>query len=224
MSALEEFSDLGDGFKVAMRDLDIRGAGNLLGAEQSGFINDLGFETYHKILDDAVRELKETHFKDLFAGEIDIDALKKTDCNIETDLQILIPEDYVQNITERLSLYAQLDNIKDPATLKSFEESLLDRFGSLPDEVKDLIESVELRWKAEALRLEKLTLKSETLKGYFNSENEAYFNSEIFSQVIEYLQKNPQKGRLKEVNKKPIIIFTDIKTIHQAIEILSEIV
>ena len=190
--------------------------------KQSGFINDLGFETYHKILDDAVRELKETKFKDLFANEIDLSDLK-TDCNIETDLQILIPENYVQNISERLSLYSQLDNIQDPATLENFEDSLLDRFGALPDEVKDLVESVKLRWKAEALRLEKLTLKGGTLKGYFNSENEEYFNSEIFSRVIEYLQKNPQKARLKEVNKKPIIIFTHVNTIQMAIQILSEI-
>lgn len=222
LAALEEFSDLGDGFKVAMRDLDIRGAGNLLGAEQSGFINDLGFETYHKILDDAVRELKETQFKDLFLHEFEVKELRN-DCNIETDLQILIPEDYVRNISERLSLYAQLDNIKDLQTLDDFKESLLDRFGPLPNEVKDLIETVKLRWKAEELRLEKLTLKNETIKGYFNSENEAYFNSEIFSKVIDYLQKNPQKARLKEVNNKPIIIFTHVNSIQEAIQILSDI-
>ncbi|MEO1655221.1 MAG: TRCF domain-containing protein, partial [Bacteroidota bacterium] len=202
LSALEEFSDLGDGFKVAMRDLDIRGAGNLLGAEQSGFINDLGFETYHKILDDAVRELKETRFKDLFSRDLGAFELK-SDCNIETDLEILIPEDYVKNISERLNLYSQLDNIKSEDSLEEFEKSLIDRFGPLPDPVKDLIETVRLRWQAEEIGFEKLMLKSQVMKGYFTSENEDYFNSENFSKVIDFLQRNPTKARLKEVNQKP---------------------
>ncbi len=223
LRSLEEFSDLGDGFKVAMRDMDIRGAGNLLGAEQSGFISDLGFETYHKILDDAIRELKETKFRDLFLKELNIQGLK-TDCNIETDLEILIPEEYVKNISERLNLYNELDNIKDETALEEFEKSLVDRFGPMPPPVLDLIETVKLRWKAEAIGFEKLTLKSETMKGYFISENEAYFKSEKFSKVIQYLQKNPQNARLKEIKKKPIIIFTGIKTIQEGIQILSEII
>jgi transcription-repair coupling factor (superfamily II helicase) len=223
LSTLEEFSDLGDGFKVAMRDLDIRGAGNLLGGEQSGFINDVGFETYHKILDDAIRELKETTFKDLFSKELAIQPTKG-DCNIETDLEILIPEYYVQNISERLSLYNKLDNIKDTKSLQDFELSLIDRFGAMPEPVQDLIETVKLRWKAEEIGFAKLTLKSQTLKGFFNSEDEKYFNSDKFGKVIEYSQKNPQLVRLKEVNQKPIIIFASINTIQQAIKILSEII
>ncbi|GAB4398158.1 MAG: transcription-repair coupling factor [Microscillaceae bacterium] len=223
LSALEEFSELGDGFKVAMRDLDIRGAGNLLGAEQSGFINDLGFETYHKILDDAIRELKETKFKDLFQKELEIPTLKN-ECNIETDLEILIPEDYVKNITERLSLYTQLDNITESAELDKFVHDLLDRFGPLPLPVQDLIETVKLRWLAEQMGFEKLSLKSETLKGYFTSRDPSYFNSEKFGKILDYLQKNPQKTRLKEVNQKPIIIFAPVPGIKSAIEILSEIV
>src|SRR6185295_15374923 len=147
LAALEEFSELGDGFKVAMRDLDIRGAGNLLGAEQSGFINDLGFDTYHKILDDAIQELKENEFKDLFAEELSEKAkLIVPDCIIETDLEILIPEYYVTNTSERLQLYATLDNIKDETGLATFATSVKDRFGEIPPSVEQLINTVRLRW------------------------------------------------------------------------------
>ncbi len=222
LSALEEFSDLGDGFKVSMRDMDIRGAGNLLGAEQSGFVNDLGFETYHKILDDAIRELKETKFRDLFKNELDAQTFHQ-DCTIETDLQILIPEAYVQNISERLKLYSDLDNIKDSTSLKNFEDALIDRFGPLPQEVEDLIKTVELRWVAESIGFEKLSLKSGKMKGYFISGDASYFNSERFSQVIAYTQERPRDTRLKEVNNKPMIVFSEVGDIQRAIKILSEL-
>jgi transcription-repair coupling factor (superfamily II helicase) len=147
LAALEEFSELGDGFKVAMRDLDIRGAGNLLGAEQSGFITDLGFDTYHKILDDAIQELKEDEFKDLFAEELSEKAkLLVPDCIIETDLEILIPDNYVSSTRERLQLYATLDNIKDESGLSEFIASLKDRFGALPPSVEELIHTARARW------------------------------------------------------------------------------
>jgi len=222
LTALEEFSELGDGFKIAMRDLDIRGAGNLLGAEQSGFISDLGFEMYHKVLDDAIQELKETKFKDLFAGELSVQNIK-TDCVIETDLAILIPEDYVTSISERLSLYTTLDNIKSSEELEGFSKSIRDRFGNPPDEVNDLIETVKLRWEAERLGMEKLTLKNNTMKGYFNSENDDYFKSDTFGKIIQYLQQNSQKTRLKDHKQKPIIIFAEVISIQQAISILSSI-
>jgi transcription-repair coupling factor (superfamily II helicase) len=145
LAALEEFSELGDGFKVAMRDLDIRGAGNMLGAEQTGFINDIGFDAYHKILDEAIQELKETDFKDLFATELAEKAkLIVQDCVIETDLEILIPETYVNNVTERLQLYSRLDNIKDEDQLARFGDEIKDRFGPVPGPVEELINSV--RW------------------------------------------------------------------------------
>ncbi len=224
LTALEEFSDLGEGFKIAMRDLDIRGAGNLLGGEQSGFISDLGFEMYHDILDKAIQELKEEEFKDLFIKDLPVVKELVTDCVIETDLPILIPEQYVANISERLNLYSQLDNIKDEAALEKFSKSLTDRFGPMPDEVKDLIEVVKLRWVAEKLGLEKLTLKNDTLKGYFVSpENEAFFKSERFSKVLQYLQKNPKKVRLKENKNKLNIVFDEIKTINQANNALSSV-
>lgn len=224
LSTLEEFSELGDGFKVAMRDLDIRGAGNLLGAEQSGFISDLGFEMYHDILDKAVQELKESDFRDLFVKELPSVKELVTDCIIETDLQLLIPEKYVSSISERLSLYSQLDNIKDEEGLNKFQTTITDRFGPMPDEVKDLIETVRLRWVAEKIGMEKLVIKNDTLKGYFVSpENEAYYKSDKFGRVLQYLQKNPKKARLKEVKNKLIVVFENIKTIQRAKEELAAI-
>ncbi len=143
LAALEEFSELGDGFKVAMRDLDIRGAGNLLGGEQSGFITDLGFDTYHKILDDAIQELKETDFKDLFSQELAEKAkLIVQDCVIETDLEILIPDDYVNNISERLQLYSRLDNIKDEKQLEEFSTKFSDRLVRFLPLLRNLINTV----------------------------------------------------------------------------------
>jgi transcription-repair coupling factor (superfamily II helicase) len=218
LNTLEEFSELGDGFKVAMRDLDIRGAGNLLGAEQSGFITDLGFETYHKLLDEAIQELKETEFKELFSRELAVKELRN-DCNIETDLQILIPENYVKNITERLSLYAQLDNIHNEEALQAFQTSLTDRFGESPQEVKELIETVRLRWLAEQIGFEKLVLKTESLKGYFIDKDD-YFQSDRFGKVLDFAKKNSRHARLKETKQKPIIIYEPIRSIHEAIEVL----
>jgi transcription-repair coupling factor (superfamily II helicase) len=220
LSALEEFSELGDGFKVAMRDLDIRGAGNLLGAEQSGFINDLGYETYHKILDDAVQELKEEEFKDLFAVELAEKAkLVVQDCVIETDLEILIPETYVSNISERLQLYSTLDNIKDEVALNTFRDSLRDRFGPIPEPVEQLIYSVKLRWIGEELGFEKISLKGEKMKGYFVVNNDAYFNSEVFGRVLAFIQQS-KRSRLRDTNGKPMLIMDDIKSVGQAIDLL----
>ncbi|MEL7004196.1 MAG: transcription-repair coupling factor, partial [Bacteroidota bacterium] len=224
LTTLEEFSDLGDGFKVAMRDLDIRGAGNLLGSEQSGFITDLGFDTYHKILDDAVQELKETEFKDLFIKELsEANKVLVQDCNIETDLELLIPDDYVNNISERLSLYSTLDNLKTEEELTTFSSSLSDRFGPIPDSVLELIETVRLRWVAEKLGFEKLSLKSEKLRCYFvSSDKEAYFKSEIFGSILTFVQGNPKKCRLKENKDKLILYIDNVQAVNQAKEILSQ--
>jgi transcription-repair coupling factor (superfamily II helicase) len=221
LAALEEFSDLGDGFKVAMRDLDIRGAGNLLGAEQTGFITDLGFDTYHKILDDAIQELKETDFKDLFAEELSKKAkLVVPDCVIETDLEILIPDTYINNTSERLQLYATLDSIKDEDSLARFSDSLKDRFGALPDSVEQLINSVRLRWIGESLGFEKLTLKNEKLRGYFVVGNNEYFKSEVFGKVLSFVQGHSRRCRLKETGSKLMLTIEAIPTVDSAIEIL----
>jgi transcription-repair coupling factor (superfamily II helicase) len=221
LAALEEFSDLGDGFKVAMRDLDIRGAGNLLGAEQTGFITDLGFDTYHKILDDAIQELKETEFKELFAEELSKKAkLVVPDCVIETDLEILIPDTYINNTSERLQLYATLDSIKDELSLNRFRDSLKDRFGVLPDPVEQLINSVRLRWIGEALGFEKISLKNEKMRGYFVAGNDEYFKSEVFGRVLSFVQGHSKRCRLKESGSKLLLTVETILSVENAIEIL----
>ena len=221
LAALEEFSELGDGFKVAMRDLDIRGAGNLLGGEQSGFINDLGFETYHKILDDTIQELKETDFKELFAVELSEKAkLIVQDCVIETDLEILIPETYVNNTSERLQLYARLDNIKDEEQLKKFSDELNDRFGEVPSSVQELINSVRLRWLGEVLGFEKISLKSERFRGYFVTNNDAYFNSEVFGKILRFVQTHSRQCKMKDQMGKPTLFIEQVKSVDTAIDLL----
>jgi transcription-repair coupling factor (superfamily II helicase) len=224
LAALEEFSELGDGFKVAMRDLDIRGAGNLLGGEQSGFITDLGFDTYHKILDDAIQELKETVFKDLFAEELTAKArLVVQDCIIETDLEILIPDTYINNTSERLQLYSSLDNIKNEEELQKFTSSLVDRFGTLPMAVEQLINTVRLRWMGEELGFEKISLKNDKLRGYFVSGKDEYFKSDVFGRILAFVQTHPKKCRVKETGGKPILTVEDITNVEAAIEVLSPI-
>jgi transcription-repair coupling factor (superfamily II helicase) len=224
LQTLEEFSDLGDGFKVAMRDLDIRGAGNLLGAEQSGFVNDLGYELYHKMLDEAVQELKNNEFKDLFQSTITLPKKMLPDCQIETDFATLIPDNYVKNITERLSLYTRLDVIELEEELHHFEKEIIDRFGPLPREVKDLLKMVRLRWDAERLQFEKLTLKNNTMKGYFvTTQNDEFFQSSKFGKVIDYVKQNPKTCALKDQKGKLILICEEVHSINQAQRILSEL-
>ncbi len=221
LAALEEFSELGDGFKVAMRDLDIRGAGNLLGGEQSGFITDLGFDTYHKILDDAIQELKETVFKDLFAEELTAKAkLIVQDCVIETDLEILIPDTYINNTSERLQLYSSLDSIKNDGELQKFTGSLKDRFGILPDSVEQLINSVRLRWIGEELGFEKISLKNEKLRAYFVSGKDEYFRSDVFGSILLFVQTHSKKCRMKETGSKLMLTIEEISSVNKAIEIL----
>lgn len=218
LSALEEFSELGDGFKVAMRDLDIRGAGNLLGAEQTGFINDLGFDTYHKILDDAIQELKETDFKELFASELAEKAkLLVQDCVIETDLEILIPDNYVNNTSERLQLYSRLDNIKDEEQLEKFSSEVKDRFGPLPSAVEELINSVRLRWLGEQLGFEKISLKNDKLRGYFISKDD-YFKSDVFGKILAFVQKNSRQCKMKDSGGKAMLVVDNILSVDAAID------
>lgn len=221
LAALEEFSDLGDGFKVAMRDLDIRGAGNLLGAEQSGFISDLGFDTYHKILDDAIQELKETDFKDLFAAELAEKAkLIVQDCVIETDLEILIPDTYINNTSERLQLYSRLDNIKDEAHLQKFSEEVKDRFGPIPPSVNELINSVRLRWYGERLGFEKLSLKNEKMRAYFITNNDAYFSSDTFGMVLNFVKAHSRRCKMRDSAGKAMLLIDNITSVDAAIELL----
>ena len=223
LQTLEEFSDLGDGFKIAMRDLEYRGAGDLLGGEQSGFVNDLGADTYQKLLDEAIAELKESEFKDLFKTEIDIQKLK-VDCNIETDLEILIPETYVLNISERLRLYNDLDVIRDEKSLTEFSNMLHDRFGVLPKEVAELIQTVPLRWEAERLGFEKLTLKNGEMKAFVRVENnDTYFQSPIFGTLLSYIQAHSKKCSLKDMKGKMVIHFKNIAQVNDGYILLKEI-
>ncbi len=211
LQTLEQFSELGSGFQIAMRDLDIRGAGNLLGGEQTGFMADIGFETYQKILDEAIRELKRTSFKDVFKEEISKQDDFVSDCTIDTDLEILIPDNYVESITERLSLYTRLDNCENEKELQDFEKELIDRFGPIPNEVKDLITTVRCRRAAVDLGFEKMTLKDKTLRCYFINKNDSpYFESDVFKNIMLYLQTATNKARLKQVGKNFLLVVNDV--------------
>ncbi len=211
LNTLEQCSDLGSGFQIAMRDLDIRGAGNLLGGEQSGFIAEIGFEMYQKILDEAIRELKRKDFRDLFREEIRQQDDYVSDTSIDTDLEILIPDNYVESITERLSLYSRLDNCETEEDLLAFHQELQDRFGPVPSQVEDLFTTVRVRKMAVELGFEKLFLKNETLKCFFVSNPDSpYFQSETFNRILEFLQTGTNKGKLKQVGKNGILVVEDI--------------
>jgi transcription-repair coupling factor (superfamily II helicase) len=211
LTTLEQYSDLGSGFQIAMRDLDIRGAGNMLGGEQSGFIAEIGFEMYQKILDEAIRELKRKDFKELFREEITKEDDFVSDCTIDTDLEILIPDDYVESITERLSLYSRLDNCETEDDLITFHVEIEDRFGPVPSTVEDLFTTVRCRRMAVDLGFEKLLLKANNLKCFFVSNPEsAYFNSETFQRILAFIQTSTNKARLKQVGKNGILIVEKI--------------
>ncbi|MBN8720099.1 MAG: transcription-repair coupling factor [Sediminibacterium magnilacihabitans] len=212
LQTLEQFSDLGSGFQIAMRDLDIRGAGNLLGGEQSGFMADIGFEMYQKILEEAIRELKRSAFKDLFKEEISKQDDYVSDCTIDTDLEVLIPDDYVESITERLSLYTRLDNCEQETELTGFHQEMVDRFGPMPPQVEDLYTTVRCRWLAVDLGFEKMTLKEDTLRCYFiNRPDSPYFESELFKKILAYLQTGTNKARLKQAGKNFLLVVDQVK-------------
>ena len=212
LQTLEQFSDLGSGFQIAMRDLDIRGAGNLLGGEQSGFMADIGFEMYQKILEVAIRVLKRSAFKDLFKEEISKQDDYVSDCTIDTDLEVLIPDDYVESITERLSLYTRLDNCEQETELTGFHQEMVDRFGPMPPQVEDLYTTVRCRWLAVDLGFEKMTLKEDTLRCYFiNRPDSPYFESELFKKILAYLQTGTNKARLKQAGKNFLLVVDQVK-------------
>jgi transcription-repair coupling factor (superfamily II helicase) len=216
LKAIEEFSDLGSGFNVAMRDLDIRGAGNLLGGEQSGFISEIGFEMYHKILDEAIQELKETEFADLFIHEKE-ERKFVADCQIDTDLEIRMPSEFVNSVSERLLLYKELDSVGTEEKLKEFEDKLRDRFGPLPPPAKELLSTIRLRWMAEKLGFEKILLKNKRFIGYFVSNPASpFYQSEVFSNILKYVQKSSGKSKLKEEKSKLSLTIKDIETVEQA--------
>ena len=222
LKAIEEFADLGSGFNISMRDLDIRGAGNLLGGEQSGFISEIGFEMYHRILDEAIQELKDNEFKGVFEAPEEKSFVK--DCQIETDLQLLIPDDYITNIRERLSLYKELDSIETEDLLLGFQDKLIDRFGPLPREVSGLMNAVRLRWVAKKIGFERLILKNQRLTGYFISNQESpYYQSPEFSSVLRFVQSNPLRCRMKESKDRLTLTFNNMNTVFEGLEVLKEL-
>lgn len=213
LQTLEQFNELGSGFQIAMRDLDIRGAGNLLGGEQSGFIAEIGFEMYQKILAEAMRELKTSDFKDVFSEELDRKRDYVSDCTIDTDLEILIPDSYVESITERLSLYTQLDDIEDDDKLNAFATELQDRFGPIPPQVQELFTTIRCRSIAKELGFEKLILKNEQMRLYFVSNPDSpYFESDTFNHIMSYIQKHTNNARLKQVGKNFMLLVDRMKT------------
>ena len=222
LQTLEQFSDLGSGFQIAMRDLDIRGAGNLLGGEQSGFMAEIGFEMYQKILEEAVRELKRTSFKDLFKEEIAEQDDYVTDCTIDTDLEILLPDSYVESITERLSLYTRLDSCGNEEELMAFHTELIDRFGPIPNQVEDLFTTVRCRWAAVKLGFEKMSLKENLMRCYFINKNDSpYFESSLFKGILGYIQTGTNKARLKQTGKNFLLIVDDIKNMGEMLRFLT---
>jgi transcription-repair coupling factor (superfamily II helicase) len=229
LRAIEEFSELGSGFNIAMRDLDIRGAGNLLGAEQSGFIADIGYETYHRILNEAMQELKQGEYKELFqeeqaaAGKAFLQTQFVNDCQIDTDMELLFPDTYIQSISERMLLYRQLDNLEDEAALQQFELELIDRFGKLPQVSKELLEVVRLRWKAIDLGIERIILKDQKMMCFFVADQQsAFYQSATFTNVLHYLQQNPDKCRMKEKKDKLSLTFSYVPNVETAGHILKE--
>jgi len=221
LQTLEQHSDLGSGFQIAMRDLDIRGAGNMLGGDQSGFMVEMGFEMYQKILDEAIKELKRTEFRELFKEEISKQEDYVQDCTIDTDLEILIPDSYVENITERLSLYTRLDSCETEEELQLFHAEMNDRFGPVPSQVEDLFDTVRIRKLAVVLGFEKLILKDDTVRCYFiNRPDSPYFESAIFNNIINFIQKQTNKAKLKQAGKLFLLAVEDISSMQQLLQFL----
>lgn len=222
LTAIEQFSELGSGFNIAMRDLDIRGAGNLLGGEQSGFITDIGYETYQKILEEAIQELKENEFRELF--EEDKNKQYVSDCQLETDLEVHIPDDYINNSNERMSVYRSLAEVNNATELADFEQGLVDRFGPIPPAVNRLLQSKRLIWAGKDIGLEKVVFREKKLIGYFVSEKDSpYYQSPKFEKVLHYVQGNATKVQMRERNERLSMVFTNVGTLEKAIDLLEEV-
>lgn len=226
IEALEQFTELGSGFNIAMKDLEIRGAGDLLGGEQSGFINEIGFETYQKILSEAIDELKENEFKELYEEvEGHKEKVYVKDIQLDTDFELLFPDDYINNITERLNLYTQLNEVKDEEGLQKFEADLVDRFGELPHQAQDLLNSVRIKWIATHIGLEKVVMKQGKFMGYFIADQQSnFYQTPVFTQVLQYVQSHSQQARLKEKQTRSglrlLLVFEKINSVDKALKVL----
>lgn len=227
LQAIESFSDLGSGIHIAMQDLDIRGAGNLLGAEQSGFIADLGYETYQKILQEAVMELRTEEFSDTFNDEDrnrEEETAYVTDCTIESDMELLFPATYVPQESERVNLYRELDNMERESDVMEFRRRLEDRFGKIPRQAAELIRIVTLRRIARTLGIEKIALKVGKMYIYFvGDENKAYYQSPAFGRILTYLQENPRRCHIRDIKGKRSLLIDDVDSVEEAISILTTI-
>ena len=233
LQAIENFSDLGGGIQLALQDLDIRGAGNLLGAEQSGFISDLGYETYQKILKEAVRELKNDEFSDLFAsqqeqnrkeGQVQSAEMYVDDCTVESDLELLFPQTYVPSGSERILLYRELDNLERESDIVAFRKRMEDRFGRIPEQAQELIRLVTLRRKARRLGIERIFLKGGRMSLFFTSHPDSpYFESDAFGCILAYAAQNPMECRLRDVNGGRSILIQNVKSVETAISTLESI-
>ena len=227
IQALEQFTELGSGFNIAMKDLEIRGAGDLLGGEQSGFISDIGFDTYQKILNEAIEELKESEFADLYQDDSKPKQYVK-DITIDTDFELLFPDDYINNISERLNLYTKLNELKTEEELQKFESEITDRFGELPTQVQDLFDSVRLKWIATKMGLEKVIMKKGKLIGYFIQDQQSrFYQSSDFSRVLQFVQVNASKCKMKEKQTRNglrlLITFDKINNVSSALRALQPI-
>lgn len=224
LKTLEEFSELGSGFNISMRDLDIRGAGNLLGAEQSGFIADIGFDMYHKILDEAIQELKYTDFKELFREEIESKKVFVRDCQIDTDLEMMIPEDYVESTEERLKLYTELDAMDGEEDLEKFTTRIVDRFGPLPGAVNELFNALRLRWLAQQLGFERIVLKKRKLRCYFiQNQDSPFYDSPVFGKIMGYVQTQGNLCTIKQSHSHLILIYEGVSQIARARALLQQL-
>jgi len=226
ITALEQFSELGSGFNIAMKDLEIRGAGDLLGGEQSGFINEIGFETYQKIMNEAIEELKENEFKDLYPEDSDIEKKEYVkDLQIDTDFELLFSDEYINSVSERLSLYNELGTIKNEEELVAFQNKLIDRFGPMPARANALMNSIRIKWKATSIGIEKLVLKKGKMIGYFIANQESdFYNSKRFHRVIQFAQTHSKICTLKEKQTpnglRLLLTFDDVKTTRRALELI----
>ncbi len=227
IQALEQFSELGSGFNIAMKDLEIRGAGDLLGGEQSGFINEIGFETYQKIMNEAIDELKENEFKDLYETENDIETKEYVkDLQIDTDFELLFPDEYINTISERLNLYNELSTIKNEEQLQQYEQRLIDRFGTLPKEAAALLNSIRIKWKATQIGIEKLVLKQGKMIGYFVGDQQSdFYQSKRFMKLVQFVQQNGNLCKMKEKETKNglrlLLTFENVKSINKALELMN---
>ena len=226
IQALEQFSELGSGFNIAMKDLEIRGAGDLLGGEQSGFINEIGFDTYQKIMNEAIDELKENEFKDLYENEdsgVEKEYVK--DLQIDTDFELLFSDEYINNVTERLSLYSELSNVKNEEELVVFQNKLIDRFGPMPPRANALMNSIRIKWVATKVGIEKLVMKKGKMIGYFVADQISdFYTSNRFHQVIQFVQKNSNICVMKEkqtpAGLRLLLTFDNVKTTRRALELM----